>query len=184
MCYYWSSNILYKNMYVLLLCLELMTTWKVRQYSLLMYLYSFSAQILDCVCCNVLSPTGTDYTSHSNTASAGVDSFIVLVLNIPWTSWNSALYHWNYLQKSLEVFLQKTKVMFTFSVSHQNTCCVFESTNKHVDRISFLMKHLQSHFFEYLKFCIIYIHVCLLAVFFTAFVGALLLLLCCHHTAE
>lgn len=42
-----------------------------------------------------------------------------------------------------------------FSTKH--SMCILK---KHVDCISSLRQHLQMRFFEYLKCCIVYIHVC------------------------
>ena len=47
----------------------------------------------------------------------------------------------------MEFSCKQTKVMFTLSFSHQNILCASLRSNKCVEYISFLIKHLQSCFF-------------------------------------
>lgn len=57
---------------------------------------------------------------------------------------------------------KQTKVKFTFSVTHQNSLCASLTSNKCVQCISFLIKHLQNQFLS-ISDLAFYIHVYLLA---------------------
>ncbi len=79
----------------------------------------------------------------------------------------------------VEFSCKQIKVMFTFSVTHQNPFCVSLCSNKGVKCISFLLKHWK--IFKYFKSSIVCIHVYLLAgFFFPAIAGTSLHILACY----
>lgn len=79
---------------------------------------------------------------------------------------------WLELKVCCRYFIVNKKIaLFTFNFSHQNSLCVAFRANKHVECISYLIRHLQSQFLYILKFALFISHAVFF--FFFSFFGTL-----------